>query len=157
MDVNEVLNLRQFKAMRLETLENGDIRVHGQLEYTGKTCPACGKEANKIHQYYQKAIRHLPIFNQPSYLCFEHRLLRCTHCRKLFLERLDFVDLKRQYSRAYEQHIYELCRGQSLNRVAELEGLSWDEVEGIFKKKGADLPGASAGNRSRELFHLVSG
>jgi hypothetical protein len=52
------------------------------------------------------------------------------------MQRLDFAESHRQYTLAYEAYVYELLRGQSIQRVAELENLSWDEAEGILKKGG---------------------
>lgn len=152
--MNGMLNIRQFKAFEVAS-EAGDIEVRGELADTEKACPECGREALKIHQYYRKRVRHLAVFNQPTYLCFTQHLMRC-ECGKLFLERLDFLDLNRHYTQAYEAHIYELCRGQSLERVSELEGLSWDQVEGIFKKsrpsQGEAIAGSGRGEEPIAVF-----
>ena len=134
MNLDNLLEIRQFKAIQVEE-KSGSVEISGDLSDTEKTCPECGKEALKAHQYYKKRIRHLSVFNRPTYLCFTQRLMHC-QCGKLFLERLDFLDLHRHYTKAYEDHIYELCRGQSIDRVAQLERLSWDEAEGILKKGG---------------------
>lgn len=134
MELNELLRIKQFKGLRLEE-EAGEVTIYGELAETDKTCPACKKETCKPHQYYQKRIRHLSVFNQPTYLAYTQTLMRC-ECGKLFLERLSFADLHRHYTRAYEEYIYELCRGQDLSRVGDLEGLSWGEVVGILKKGG---------------------
>lgn len=148
MDINELLRVRQFQAFEVRR-EAGDVDIFGELVDTGKTCPVCGKEAHKTHQYYQKRVRHLSVFEQPTYLCFTHRLL-CCPCGKLFLERLDFIDLNRHYTKPYEDYLYELCRGQSLERVAQREGLSWDQVDGIFKKGGLGQRANPAGQRGGE-------
>jgi len=147
MDLNQLLKIKQFKGTRLEEVA-GEITFFGELVETEKSCPACNKEACKPHQYYQKRIRHLSVFNKPTYLAFTRKLLRC-ECGKLFLERLDFADLHRHYTRDYEAHIYELCRGQDLTRVGELEGLSWGEVAGILKKGGPGSRTAVAASRDR--------
>ncbi len=133
--MNELLGIPQFKGIEVEQL-GGEIHIRGELVQPGECCPACGKAQVKPHQYYQKTVRHLPWFNKPVYLHFEHRLLRCLCCRKLFMQRLDFADSHRQYTLAYEAYVYELLRGQSIQRVSELENLSWDEAEGILKKGG---------------------
>lgn len=148
MELNELLNLPPFKAIRVERV-GGEMHVFGEPVETEKTCPRCGKEEFKRHQTYQKKVRHLPVCNQPLYLHFPHILYRCLSCQKLYMERLPFADSHRHYTRPYEAYIYELCRGQSIERVAQLEGLSWDEAEGILKKGGLG-PGAPVARKRRD-------
>jgi len=155
MDLTTLLKIKQFKGLRLEETA-GEIAIFGELVETEKVCPACGKEACKPHQYYRKRIRHLSVFNQPTYLCFTQKLMLC-QCGKLFLERLDFVGLHRHYTQAYEEHIYELCRGQDMTRVGDLEGLSWGEVAGILKKSGTGEGAPALGAGCRHKRNLVPG
>lgn len=133
MELNDILKLRQFNYLSLE-VNAREVLLRGELQEAGKACPDCGNEETKPHQYYEKKVRHLSILNQPTYLCFVHTLQRCLSCGRCFMEKLDFMRSQRQYTRQYEQHIYELCRGQSISRVAEMERLSRDEVKGILKK-----------------------
>ena len=133
MELNDILEIRQFKGLRLER-KAGEILVWGKLKDVESVCPRCGEEAVKPHQYYEKRVRHLSILNQPTYLCFIHTLQRCLACNRHFMEKVNFMDSQRQYTRVYERHVYEMCRGQSISRVAEMEHLSRDEVKGLLKK-----------------------
>lgn len=65
------------------------------------------------------------------------------------MEHLEFVELNRHFTLPDEAHMYELCRGQSIERVAQLENLSWDEVEGILKKSGAGQGKTTLGSRRK--------
>jgi transposase len=133
MDVNKILKIRQFKAKELEE-ENGEILIFGELKETQKSCPKCRKEAIKPHQYHSKKIRTVPFNSMPTYLIFTHIAYLCSSCGKRFLERVDFFDKCQRHTIAYKEYIYELAKKQDINRVAELEGLSWDTVNDIFLK-----------------------
>jgi transposase len=137
MCLNEVINIDQFIALNIEVTREGEVHIHGDLSNTDKTCPGCGKAATKPHQYYEKRVRHLPMMWKPTYLVFERKDYICgdSECGKVFLERIDFQDLKRQYTKEYEEYIYQKCRHMSITDVMEEEHLSWDIVSGIFKKK----------------------
>ena len=149
MDIDELLGIRQFKGLRIEK-QGTEVLVFGELVDTEKTCPDCGKGDIKGHQYYQKKVRHLSLFNQPTYLSFTHTLYRCLSCQRLFMERLGFCGMHRPYTLAYEDRIYELCRAQDMKRVGDLEGLSWAQVAGILKKGGATERAEAIGTRRRK-------
>jgi transposase len=140
MSLNDILNLRQFNALSV-CVEHGEVLIHGELQETDKTCPACGKEAQKPHQYYEKRVRHLAFANQPTYLVFERKDWICA-CGKVFLERLSFQDLRAKCTTAYEEWIYQQVAKQDISAVAAQEGLSWDIVEGIFFKGRQKQAGA---------------
>ena len=145
IEIDAVIGLLQFKAKRIEK-EDGGVYIHGELQDTDKTCPKCGEEALKPHQYYEKKVRHLPFANQPTYLVFERKDWICG-CGKVFLERLDFQDLYAHYTVQYEEYVYELGKKQDIKRVAELEKLSWDLAESIFKKNRSKKAGQAKSPR----------
>jgi transposase len=95
MSLNDVLKLDQFTALNLEMNPEGEVLIHGELQNTDKSCPSCGEDATKPHQTYEKRVRHLPVMDKPTYLCFERKDWICS-CGKVFLERLNFQDLKSQ-------------------------------------------------------------
>jgi transposase len=146
MSLNEILKLRQFNALSV-CVEEGNVLIQGELQEIDKTCPACGKEALKPHQYYEKRVRHLSFGGFPTYLVFERKDWIC-ECGKVFLERLEFQDLHSKYTKPYEEYIAELAKKQDMKRVAELEKLSWDIAEAIFKKNRRTKTSSAASQRS---------
>lgn len=133
MDVNKILKMKQFKAIDLEE-ENGEVLIFGELKDTEKTCPNCGKEAIKPHQYYKRKVRTVPFFNKPTYLIFTHTAYLCPTCGKRFLERMNFLEKCQRKTVEYVKYIYELAKKQDLTRVTELEKLEWRTVNEIFLK-----------------------
>ena len=53
------------------------------------------------------------------------------------LSRLTFVDWERRYTQRYEEYIYQRVQNTSMEQVSREEGLSWDQVQGIFRHKFA--------------------
>jgi transposase len=156
MELNELLKLDQFNALNMEVTPEGQVLIHGELWNTDKTCPACGKDAIKPHQYYEKRVRHLPMMEQPTYLVFERKDWICT-CGKVFLERLNFQDLKSKYTIQYEERIFVRCKYTPTQLVAEEEGVDWDVVARIFKKMCLEERKSTQNRRSRELHLSASG
>ena len=156
MDLNKILQIRQFSASNADFTLEGTVVIYGELQETDKTCPKCGEKAHRPHQYYEKRVRHLPILGNPTYLVFQRKDFICD-CGKVFLERLEFQDLKRRCTKAYEEYIYRMARKQDFSSVAESEGVSWDLVEGIFLKGGHTKRVKTQRARRRELEAIACG
>jgi transposase len=154
MNLNDLIKLDQFNALNIEVTSADEVLIHGELQNTDKTCPACGKEALKPHQYYERRVRHLPVMNKATYLVFERKDWICA-CGKVFIERLNFQDLKSKYTHQYEEMIFSRCKYTPLNLVAEQEGVDWDVVAGIFKKM-CPQERRSAKNPRRRNLDLTS-
>jgi transposase len=153
MSLNDALKIDQFNAEHLDATSE-EVFIYGQLQNTDKTCPECGQEALKPHQYYQKRVRHLPMLNLPTYLVFERKDWICG-CGKVFLERLDFQDIRSTFTCQYEEYIYRRCKGMTTEHVAQEEGLHWDTVARIFKK-GSQNERKSTRRRGRGRVRATS-
>jgi transposase len=97
-------------------------------------CPECEKIAEQVNQYIQRQLRDLSVFGQPCYLIFEEIQYECEKCSHTWIGELNFTDKNRLYTNRYEEYIYELCKGNTLSRAAELESLSYEIVEGIYNR-----------------------
>jgi transposase len=155
MSLNDLINLDQFTALTLAATAE-EVLVHGELQNTDKTCPECGKEALKPHQYYERRVRHLPVMERPTYLAFERKDWIC-ECGRVFLERLDFQDLKSQYTCAYEGYLYKQCIHMPIETVAKREQLHWDVVARIFKKNSLQERAGTRQSRCWKLNHTALG
>lgn len=113
------------------------------------SCPHCNKLSSELHQNRPILVRDLSIFGQTTYLKLPRRQFYCCACQRYFTESLDFLDEGRQYTRRYEEYIYQQVQASSLEQVSRVEGLSFDRIEGIFKhqyaqKKTPDGQGSGA-------------
>lgn len=132
MNMNELLEIPQFEAEESEKINN-EIIISGEIINTDKTCPICGKESDKVNQYYTRMIRSLPINGKRTYLKFTEKILKCNACHKTFSEKVNFVEKSKRFTREYQNYIYELSKKQDLRRVAEMEQIDPNTVKVFFK------------------------
>ncbi|NJP11473.1 MAG: transposase family protein [Leptolyngbyaceae cyanobacterium RU_5_1] len=90
-----------------------------------------------MHQNRPILIRDLSIFGQTTYLKIPRRQFYCCDCQRYFTESLTFLDEGRQYTRRYEEYIYQQVQSSSIEQVSRVEDLSFDRIEGIFKHQYA--------------------
>jgi transposase len=135
MNLNNILEINQFNALALNKVD-GEVIISGELVNTCKSCDICNTEPEKPHQYHKKKIRTVAFNGIPTYLVFTLTAYLCPTCGKRYLERTSFFEKHKRYTKAYEKYIYELAKKQDIERVAQLEGLSWDTVNDIFLKVG---------------------
>ena len=62
------------------------------------------------------------------YLEFEYRRVDCPRCKAVKQETLAWLASSARFTQRYEDRIGQQCREMSIKRVAELNGLSWDQV-----------------------------
>lgn len=98
----------------------------------GITCPHCGQYTEEMHSVREILVRDLPAFGKPVYLKVPRRKFYCPHCQRYPTERLSFLDVKRRHTRRYSENIYQRVKSSSIEQVSREEGLSVDEVRGIF-------------------------
>jgi transposase len=115
------------------TQQNNEVYLKLRLLNEEASCPHCGKLSSELHQDRPILIRDLSIFGQATYLKTPRRQFYCQACQRYFTESLTFMDEGRQYTRRYEQHIYQQVQASSIEQVSRVEGLSFDRIEGIFK------------------------
>jgi transposase len=102
-------------------------------------CPHCKTSSHDVNQNNSILIRDLSISGQHIYLEIPRRQFYCANCQKYFTERLSFVDWERRYTQRYEDYIYHRVQVSTVEQVKREENLSWDQVQGIFKHKRAQL------------------
>jgi hypothetical protein len=52
--------------------------------------------------------------------------------QRYITEKLEFIDKKRRHTQRYEQNIYARVQQSSMEQIGREEGLSYDEIKGIF-------------------------
>ena len=87
----------------------------------------------KLHQARPILVRDLSVFGRPVYLKIPRRLY-CPSCQRYPTERIDFLDVKRRHTQRYEQNIYARVKQSSMEQIGREEGLSYDEIKGIFEQ-----------------------
>lgn len=83
-------------------------------------CHECGQVARRVHSRTRKFVRDLDFGGQRMLLQVEHRKVHCVHCRRVRVEKLDFVDVGQRVTLRLGAYAAELCRlGLSVVAVAE--------------------------------------
>ena len=133
-----ILGIPQLTIERVDIQET-EIHLYVKTVSESEVCPNCHSTCHQVHQYNSvRVIRDLPLSGKPCYLHVSSRRFWCPHCNLPFAERLDFVESYRNFTKRYEAHIYELVRHNNISYVKELEGLSYEVVEGIFLKEAKE-------------------
>ncbi|MBW4697396.1 MAG: transposase family protein [Aphanocapsa lilacina HA4352-LM1] len=105
----------------------------------GILCSSCGQFIDREHQSRPLRIRDLRIREKPVLLQIPRRQFHCRTCERYCTEQLEFVDWRRRHTRRFEEDIYERVQHSSLEQVAREEGISPDEVRGMFEHVAAQL------------------
>ena len=114
------------------TIVEESICFHIELNNTEINCPPCQSLTSELNQNRPSLIRDLSVFGKPVYLRVPRRQFYCRQCQRYATERLEWLSWRRRHTQRYEAQIFERIKGASIEKVAREEGLSFDEVEGIF-------------------------
>ncbi|HEY9297014.1 MAG TPA: helix-turn-helix domain-containing protein [Phormidium sp.] len=74
----------------------------------------------------------MSVFGRSVYLQVPRRQFYCASCQRYVTEKLEFLDKKRRQTQRYEQNIYARVQQSSREQIGREEGLSYDEIKGIF-------------------------
>ncbi len=131
-NLTELLSLPQSSVVSWTPVEDS-ICFHIQLNNNGTKCPHCHSITTEFNQNRPILVKDLPVFGKAVYLRVPRRQFYCRKCQRYSTENLEWLNWKRRHTQKYEAKIFERIKGASIEKVAQEEGMSFDEVEGIFK------------------------
>lgn len=131
--LDSLLNLPNVTVFTSSQKE-GFIILKLELLNEGINCPHCQTYTDTIHQNRPILVRDLSICGQGVYLQVPRRQFYCSHCKKSPTERLSFLDMRRSYTRKYEEYIYERVKELTVEQVSQNEQLSAEQVARIFQR-----------------------
>lgn len=136
MDIHLDL-LLNFPNVTVRSCVHEDESICLNLEFIkeGSHCPKCQQFSDELHRNRPRLIRDLSIFGKQTYLRIHRRQYYCSTCQSYFTEQLPFIDWQRRYTQRYEAYIYERVQHSTIEQVSREEGLTWDRVQGIFKRQ----------------------
>lgn len=98
-------------------------------------CPDCRSRHVIRFGHTLRIFKMLPVgFRKKVELVISIPRICCRACGAVKQIALPFADPKKQYTRALERCVVDLCRITTLQHVAELTGLGWDTVKAIHKQ-----------------------
>lgn len=134
--LDTLLNLPQITVISCQQQEGFTLL---KLEFLneGITCPHCQTYTDNLHQTRPILVRDLSIFGQGVYLQIPRRQFICPHCRKYPTEPLVWIEKGRNYTKRYEEHIYERVKELTIEQVSRTEKLSAEQVQKIFSRQAS--------------------
>lgn len=137
--VEQILNLPDMKVLDFQEIEGEEIIITIEKSVNYSTCPDCGKITHSIHQNHWRMIHDLPWSKKPVLLKINRRQFKCHKCKKVFSEKLDFVDKSACYTKRLATDIVQQVLNSNIRSVAERNGLSDEEVESMLKKQVSQI------------------
>ena len=133
--LTELLGLHQVRVTHYELL--GRERIHLSVESTveAAVCPDCQMVSFALHETSKaQLIRDLPIWQRRCWLHYAPRRFKCVTCQDTFVERVLWREPDLDYTRRYEQTLYQRACREPISHIAESEQLSEDIVQGMFER-----------------------
>ncbi len=130
-------NLLNFPHVTVLSCQQKEKFIFLKLELLneGIVCPHCQTYTDNLHQNRPILVRDLSIFGQGVYLKVPRRQFICSHCDKYPTEELSWIDKGRNYTKRYEEYIYEQVKTLTVEQVSVTEKLSSEKVQNIFSKQ----------------------
>ena len=126
--------LLDLPGVKVETCTQieGQIYLRLSVLASGIVCSHCNNYTEELHQNRPILARDLSVFGRSVYLKVPRRQFYCPSCQRYSTERLEFLDRKRRHTQRYEQNIYARVQQSSMEQIGREEGLSYDEIKGMF-------------------------
>ncbi len=137
--VEQILNLPDMKVLDFQEIEGEEIIITIEKSFNYSTCPFCGQITQSIHQNHWRMIHDLPWSKKPVLLKINRRQFKCHKCKKVFSEKLDFVDKSKGYTKRLATDIVQQVLNSNIHSVAERNGLSDEQVESMLKKQVSQI------------------
>jgi len=106
----------------IELLGHGDLRK----------CSGCGHFVAAVHDWTEREIRDLPVFDADTYLVVWQARVSCPRCASK-PEVLDWVEPSARVTKRLAQSVARMCKVMPIKRVAEHFNLHWSTVKAIDK------------------------
>lgn len=137
--VEQILNLPDMKVLDFQEIEGEEIIITIEKSVNYSICPSCRQITQSIHQNHWRMIHDLPWSKKPVLLKINRRQFKCHKCKKVFSEKLDFVDKSKGYTKRLATDIVQQVLNSNIHSVAERNGLSDEEVESMLKKQVSQI------------------
>ena len=131
-----------FKDVTIEKIEELDQRVimHVSVPKSVQTCPSCGNQTMKVHDYRLQKIKHLKLFERFTTIFYKRRRYVCA-CKKRFSEKNDFVEKYQRFSKEANQVMcIRSVKAKTFKEAAEHLDTSPSSIIRRFKTLVAKMP-----------------
>lgn len=131
--LTQLLGINKLQVVGSQFIGTGEIHLNIKPTVEVAACPDCGKISLQEHDRgEEQKVRDLAIAERRCWLVYHPRRFRCDHCKKTFVERVEWRRPGMSYTTRYERYIYQRARREPISQIAQDEGLSEDAVQAIF-------------------------
>ena len=133
--LTELLGLPHVRVTGYELLGRDYIHLSVESTVEAAVCPDCQTVSFAVHDTSKaQLIRDLPMGQRRCWLPYAPRRFKCVPCQDTFVERVLWREPNLDYTRRYEQALYQRARREPISHIAESEQLSADIVQGMFER-----------------------
>jgi transposase len=134
--LNQLLGIPKLHVVKSEFIGEEKLHLTVASMLAVASCPDCGRVSNQVHDESEaQMIRDLSMAERQCYLVYDVRRFKCEHCKKTFVERVEWKRTGVSYTERYERYVYQRVRRESVSQVAQDEGLSEEAVQAIFAQR----------------------
>ena len=124
--------VRGYVYQRGEFVDGGLV-VHLRQE-EGWRCAVCESRQVLGRGTVERRFKSVPIGHRPVTLVLPVQRVQCQVCGAVRQVEVQFADVRRSYTKAFERYALELCRIATIQDAARHLGVSWDTVKDIEKR-----------------------
>ena len=133
--LTELLDLPNTRVTHYQLVGQDGLNLFIESTVETAVCPHCQQVSRTVHEVSEpQRLRDLSIWKRRCWLRYAPRRFECERCGNTFVERVVWREPGLDYTRRYEQTIYERARREPVAQIAHSEGLSEDQVAGIFER-----------------------
>lgn len=96
-------------------------------------CSRCGQTSNNLHQNRWHLVKDLSVSGQKTYLKVNRRQWKCKICGRPFSEELEWLEMRRRYTKRLAESILKQLAKSNVKTVCEINGVTTAEVERMLK------------------------
>ena len=97
-------------------------------------CEACGSRDVRPKGHAKRQFRSLPIGGTSTFVVFPIPRVACRDCGLVRQVKVNFADVRRSYTKAFERYALELSRRMTILDVARHLDVSWDVIKDIQQR-----------------------
>ena len=111
------------------------IRHHIRLRRHKRRCRGCraGWHEVTLAGRFERVFVSVPIGRRRQEIVLHGHFQRCRRCGRRLREPVYFTKGAQRYTRSVGDYVLYLCEKATIKDVAEIVGMGWDTVKGIFK------------------------
>jgi transposase len=98
-----------------------------------RRCSRCGEPVSEVHEYTEREVRDLPVFDAETVIVFTHARLACPRCGST-TALVPWLDKHQRITTRLAEKIARLAGVLPLKHVAAECGVSWDVVKRVHQR-----------------------